>query len=78
MNSRRTFLKAGAVAIGTSAVSYSRIIGANDRISLGLTGMGRRGQEVASVVAGLKHSHNVEVTAVCDLWSVNRERAAAV
>jgi predicted dehydrogenase len=24
----------------------------------------------------LKHSHNIEVTAVCDLWKVNRERAA--
>jgi len=64
------------VAIGASALSYGRIIGANDRISLGQVGMGRRGREIASVVADLKHSHNFEMTAVCDLWKENRERAA--
>src|SRR6266853_4431658 len=72
---RRSFLMAG-VAIGASALSYGRIIGANDRISLGQVGMGRRGREIASVVADLKHSHNFEMTAVCDLWKENRERAA--
>ena len=49
---RRTFLGAGAVALGTTALSYGRIIGANDRISLGHIGVGRRGRELASVVAG--------------------------
>ena len=73
---RRSFLIAGAAAIGTSALSYGRIIGANDRISLGLIGAGRRGRELASVVADLKGSYNAEMTAVCDLWKVNRERAA--
>ena len=71
---RRTFLQAGAAAI--SAISYSRIIGSNDRISLGHVGMGQRGRELASVVADLRHDHNVELTAVCDLWKVNREQAA--
>ena len=73
---RRSFLLAGATAIGVSAASYGRIIGANDRISLGQVGVGNRGRELGSVVAGLKASHSVEVTAVCDLWSVNRDRAA--
>jgi predicted dehydrogenase len=73
--SRRSLLIGGAAA-GTSALSYSRIAGANDRIQLGHVGVGRRGRELASVVAGLKDGHNVEMTAVCDLWKVNRERAA--
>src|SRR5450432_873083 len=74
---RRDFLAAGAAAaaIGTSALSYGRILGSNDRISLGQIGIGRRGRELASVVAGLKDSHNLEMTAVCDLWKTNRERA---
>ena len=38
-------------------------------------GIGARGRELASVVAHLKDQFNVEMTAVCDLWSVNRERA---
>jgi predicted dehydrogenase len=67
---------AGAAAIGSTAVSYGRIIGANDRISLGHIGIGARGRELAAIAADLKGSHNVEMTAVCDLWSVNRDRAA--
>jgi len=73
---RRSFLLTGAAVIGTSALSYGRIIGANDRISLGLLGAGRRGRELASVVADIKGSYNAEMTAVCDLWKVNREQAA--
>ena len=74
---RRSFLFAGAATIGASALSYGRILGANDRISLGHIGVGRRGRELAGVVAELKDSHKVEMTAVCDLWKVNRERAAS-
>ena len=73
--SRRTLLRSGAAAFGTSALSYGRIIGANDRILLGHVGVGNRGRELAAIVSGLKNSHNVEMAAVCDLWRVNRERA---
>jgi len=79
---RRSFLNqatsivAGASALGSTALSHSRILGANDRISLGHIGVGRRGQGLASLVAQLK-AKNVEMTAVCDLWKVNREAAAA-
>lgn len=78
---RRSFLRLGAsaaaaAALPSTALSYSRIAGANDRISLGQIGIGNRGRELAAVAAGLKTAHNVEMTAVCDLWSVNRERAA--
>ena len=79
---RRSFLgQAGAVAIGAGALrstafSYGRIVGANDRISLGHIGVGRRGTELDGIVARLK-TKNVEMTAVCDLWKVNREAAAA-
>src|SRR4029077_15988747 len=39
-------------------------------------GVGRRGRELASVVADLKRSHNVEMTAVCDLGKVTRNGAS--
>src|SRR5258708_33634275 len=74
---RRSLLRAGAAALGTSTLSYGRIIGANERILLGHAGMGNRGRELASIAGGLKASHNVELAAVCDLWKVNRERAQA-
>jgi len=72
---RRSFLTGGAAVVGSTALSYGRIPGANDRISLGHIGVGRRGRELAAVAAGLKDGHHVEMTAVCDLWKVNRERA---
>jgi predicted dehydrogenase len=73
---RRTFL-ARSAALATTALSYSRIQGANERISLGHIGIGSRGTELAGIVSQLKDRHNVEMTAVCDLWKINRDRAAA-
>ncbi len=78
---RRSFLNRSAAALGatvaTSALSYRRILGANERISLGHVGIGHRGRGLDWIVGQLKDKYNVEVTAVCDLWKVNRERAAA-
>jgi len=80
---RRAFLSQTAAAIGSAGIlsspafSYSRIKGANDRILLGHIGIGDRGSELAWIVSQLKDKHNVEMAAVCDLWKVNRERAAS-
>ena len=80
---RRTFLNqtaaaiAGAGMLSSSAFSYSRIKGANDRILLGQIGIGGRGSELAWIVSKLKDKYNVEMASVCDLWKVNREKAAA-
>jgi len=78
---RRSFLNRSTAILGaaaaSTAVSYDRILGANDRISLGHIGVGNRGRELQWLAASLKDKHNVEMTAVCDLWSVNRERAAS-
>jgi len=80
---RRVFLEKSGVAIAatsllpSNALSYARIIGANDRISLGHIGIGNRGTDLDLIASKLKTSHNVEMTAVCDLWSVNRDKAAA-
>ena len=82
-SSRRSFLQsASAVAVGsaltaTSALSYSKILGSNDRISMGHIGIGSRGRGLQLIASRLKEKQNLEMTAVCDLWSVNREAAAA-
>jgi predicted dehydrogenase len=77
--SRRSFLNQAATlaATASTALSYSRVRGANERISLGHIGIGQRGAGLAWIASKLKDSHNVEMTAVCDLWKVNREKAAA-
>ena len=84
---RRTFLNhtaslaVGATALratkfGLPAFSYGRILGSDDRISLGHVGIGNRGSGLQYILSQLKESKNVEVTTLCDLWKVNRERAA--
>ena len=81
---RRAFLNksatviAGGAAFSSAALSYDRILGANDRLSLAHIGIGSRGTELDAISAQLQHSHKCEMTAVCDLWSVNREAARAV
>ncbi|MGB9436111.1 MAG: Gfo/Idh/MocA family oxidoreductase [Candidatus Acidiferrum sp.] len=70
-------LLAGGAALASSALSYSRIAGANDRISLCHIGNGSRGEELDVIASQLRTSHNVEMTTVCDLWRVNREKAIA-
>lgn len=81
--SRKTFLTksaallAGGAASASSSLSYSRIAGSNDRISLCHIGNGSRGSDLDLIASQLKTSHNVEMTTVCDLWSLNREKAVA-
>src|SRR5579885_2147616 len=54
-----------AVLAAATAASYSRILGANDRINLGLIGAGERGRYVLAVF--LKHP-DVQLVSVCDIW----------
>ena len=68
---------AGGVVLPRTAMSYENIVGANDRISLGHIGIGNRGGDLDLIASKLKSSHRVEMTAVCDLWKGNREKAVA-
>jgi predicted dehydrogenase len=80
---RRKFLTksatlfAGGAAFASTALSYDKILGANDRISLCHIGNGSRGKDLDWIVSQLKTSQNVETTTVCDLWRINREKAIA-
>ena len=73
--SRRDFLAAGTALL--TARSYSRIIGANDRIQIGQIGCGHRSEGHRQMLKlSAETDRNFEVRSVCDLWSVNRNRAA--
>ena len=69
--SRRTFATASAAAL--TALSYQRVLGANDRVRLGLIGVGNRGDQVHT--AFLEYSDQ-QVVAVCDLREDYMELAA--
>uniref|UniRef100_Q020K4 Oxidoreductase domain protein n=1 Tax=Solibacter usitatus (strain Ellin6076) TaxID=234267 RepID=Q020K4_SOLUE len=66
---RRTFLRAASAA---TALSYSRVYGANERIQLGLIGCGERGRyDMGNFVK----SGKVDVVALCDIYGNNIDAA---
>lgn len=81
VRSRRGFMKAtgGALAYATAtgARAQGRVLGANDRINIGFLGCGARSAGLRRMVEMSWHDKNLGVVAVCDLWTQNREKAAA-
>jgi len=65
---RRDFLRA---ASAVTALSYSRVMGANDRIQLGLIGCGDRGR----YDMGNFQKANVDVVALCDIYGAHIDQA---
>ncbi|MEZ5402679.1 MAG: Gfo/Idh/MocA family oxidoreductase [Bryobacteraceae bacterium] len=72
MNStRRSFLMSAA-----TAASAARVLGANDRVSLVVIGVGGRGTSHVRSYMGLKELCNV--SGICDVNQAARERSAAI
>jgi len=72
LSRRRVLRGAATAAIVSTAASYSRILGANDRINLGLIGCGGRGQYVMSTFV---KTDRVELKGVCDVWQERADEA---
>jgi predicted dehydrogenase len=67
---RRNFVKTSGVAM--TALSASRVLGANDRVNIALIGCGGRGRGVAR---SMREAPNVAYTAVADVYTTNGELA---
>lgn len=83
MTTRRQFLgKTGAgvagAVLGSTAASYARILGANDRVRVGLVGFAIR-TKADLLPAFWPHAKelNFDITAVSDIWRLRREEGAA-
>ncbi len=63
---------AGSAALALSAGSYSRILGANDRINVGVIGCGNRGMYLTEV---FRQFRGIEITALCDVFGEKLRRA---
>ncbi|HEY8934317.1 MAG TPA: Gfo/Idh/MocA family oxidoreductase [Cyclobacteriaceae bacterium] len=81
-NSRREFIKKSSVAalgaLAFSAKSYSNIIGANDRVNVGIVGFSDRFK--SSLLPAFQNHYqelNFDVIAVSDLWKKRREEGQA-
>ena len=63
---RDLFRGAAGTALAAATASYGRLLGANDKIRLGLIGCGGRGR---SVMKAFQENPSVSVAAVCDVYS---------
>ena len=70
---RRQFIKTAAAAIATSRFP---ILGANDRINVGIVGLGGRGTDHMEAYASL--DSDARIAALCDVNQSARERAVAL
>jgi predicted dehydrogenase len=88
---RRDFLKsvgAGSLALGTAGSALAsktgtkmtggRVIGANDRINIGVIGCGGRGNYDAQAFSryGEQHNNACQVVAVCDVYEKRKRQVA--
>jgi len=78
--SRREFLRQSntvAVATGLAAYSNSTALSANEKIQIGVIGCGERGRNaLINELIRFGDEQNATITAVCDVWQQNREKAA--
>jgi predicted dehydrogenase len=75
-NTRRDFLK--QTALGTAAILAwppSRVLGANDRVRVGMIGVGGRGGDLLKQVVGVP---NTQLVAIADVYTRRREEAKRV
>jgi predicted dehydrogenase len=77
---RRSFVATAAAATAgvraLTAKSASRVIGANDRLHVGVIGAGGNANGHMRALKSLAEDDNVEINAVCDLYDKRREAAA--
>lgn len=82
-DTRRDFIKKVAIAgtgiaLGMSAKSYARILGANDRVQVGIVGFADRSRQ-SLIPCFMQHNKelNMEITAISDIWKLRREEGEA-
>lgn len=78
---RREFLSATAAGAAGLALSSAgilapqRVLGANERLRVGVIGVGERMGSLMKEFHGLKDDLNCDLVAVSDIWTVNRDKA---
>jgi predicted dehydrogenase len=75
--SRRAFVSTSAASIVATAASANRVLGANNRLRVGIIGCGglAQGAHLPSLMR-MKETDNVEIVAVCDVYQKRLDQAA--
>jgi predicted dehydrogenase len=76
--SRRAFVSASAASIVATAASANRVLGANNRLRIGIIGCGglAQGEHIPKLMI-MKEADNVEIAVVCDVYQKRLDQAAA-
>ena len=72
---RREFIQQAiqqTAVLSTTAISYSRVVGANERVNIGLIGCGGRGRQVAQLMS---KAPGTAYIAACDVYGPNAASA---
>src|SRR5215813_4976037 len=69
---RRTFLKQAALGAAVLAYPPTKILGANDRVRVGMIGVGDRGNDLLDQIVKVP---NVDLVAMADIYSRRRDQA---
>lgn len=82
MSTRRQFIRNSAIvtggALAFSAKSYARILGANDRVRVGVVGFSDRFKNsLLPPFATLSKEMNFEIVALSDIWNLRRDAGMA-
>src|SRR5258708_17537816 len=72
MYSRRSFIEGVASGVAATALSSSRVLGANERIRLGIIGAGGRGKELMRFALACP---NTEIVGAADVYTRRLEEA---
>jgi predicted dehydrogenase len=76
---RRQFVQSSvAVSTASTARSATRVIGANDRLRVGMIGCGGNANSHMRALLELREQDNVEMVAVCDIYQKRLDAAAAL
>jgi len=71
-NTRRDFIKTAAGTAALLAYPPASVLGANDRVRVGMIGVGARGQELLKQVLAVP---NAQLVAIADIYSRHRDEA---
>ena len=71
-NTRRDFVKTAALTGAFLALPTSRVLGANDRVRVGMIGVGNRGQDLLDEIVKVP---NAELVVMADVYSHRRDDA---
>src|SRR4051812_19225247 len=76
-SSRRAFLRTAA-AVPAVWATRGNVLGANERIHVGVIGLGARGSHLLDLVLRrVRDPNDVEIAALCDVYQARLSRAAA-